>query len=268
MRNKNPSVVNLGNSGAGTVALDCARGSLFTMVLTGNCTIEVANLVPGESVKLALVQDAVGSRVPTFSGYTIAGSVAVAQGTLATTVIELTGTGAATAAVTSSQATSAGGNSLSTLGGYLTLANDAADQPNGISLDAAAGDTVRCRVGGTTRVVMGDLSGAGFASIQGDSGAQLSLVCSTLNINPGLASTIVCASLTLAAGGINVVTAAASACAFGPASQVRCDATGLGFYNTAPIAKPTVTGAKGGNAALTSLVTQLAALGLITDGTS
>jgi hypothetical protein len=42
----------------------------------------------------------------------------------------------------------------------------------------------------------------------------------------------------------------------------------LAFYNTAPIAKPTVTGAKGGNAALTSLITALANLGLITDSTS
>lgn len=44
----------------------------------------------------------------------------------------------------------------------------------------------------------------------------------------------------------------------------------LGFYNiaTAPIAKPTVTGSRGANAALTSLLTQLAALGLITDSSS
>ncbi len=42
----------------------------------------------------------------------------------------------------------------------------------------------------------------------------------------------------------------------------------LGFYNTSPIAKPTVTGAKGGNAALTSLVTQLANLGIITNSTT
>lgn len=34
------------------------------------------------------------------------------------------------------------------------------------------------------------------------------------------------------------------------------------------IATPTVTGAKGGNAALTSLCTQLAALGIIVDSTS
>jgi len=42
----------------------------------------------------------------------------------------------------------------------------------------------------------------------------------------------------------------------------------IGFYGTTPVAKPTITGAKGGNAALTSLLAQLAALGLITDSTT
>lgn len=37
---------------------------------------------------------------------------------------------------------------------------------------------------------------------------------------------------------------------------------------TFQVAKPTVTGAKGGNAALTSLIAALVALGLITDTTS
>lgn len=46
------------------------------------------------------------------------------------------------------------------------------------------------------------------------------------------------------------------------------DGSNVGFYATTPIAKPTVSGAKGGNAALTSLCTQLAALGLVTDSTS
>lgn len=42
----------------------------------------------------------------------------------------------------------------------------------------------------------------------------------------------------------------------------------LGFYGAVPAVKKTVTGSKGSNAALTSLLTQLAALGLITDSTS
>lgn len=41
-----------------------------------------------------------------------------------------------------------------------------------------------------------------------------------------------------------------------------------GFNNTAPIAKPTVTGSRGGNAALASLLTALASYGLITDSST
>lgn len=43
----------------------------------------------------------------------------------------------------------------------------------------------------------------------------------------------------------------------------------VGFYGVAtPVVKPTVTGSKGANAALTSLMTALVALGLVTDTTS
>ena len=43
---------------------------------------------------------------------------------------------------------------------------------------------------------------------------------------------------------------------------------GAGFNGAAPIAKPTVSGAKGGNAALASLMAALAAYGLVTDNTT
>lgn len=42
----------------------------------------------------------------------------------------------------------------------------------------------------------------------------------------------------------------------------------IGFYNHATAAKPTVTGSKGANAALTSLLTALAGLGLLTDSST
>lgn len=42
----------------------------------------------------------------------------------------------------------------------------------------------------------------------------------------------------------------------------------MGFYAATPVAKPTVSGAKGSNAALGSLLTALANLGLITDSSS
>lgn len=42
----------------------------------------------------------------------------------------------------------------------------------------------------------------------------------------------------------------------------------VGFYGAAPASKPAVTGSRGGNAALASLITALATLGLITDNTT
>lgn len=54
----------------------------------------------------------------------------------------------------------------------------------------------------------------------------------------------------------------------GTTRQLKVNSTGLGFNGTAPIAKPTVTGSKSANAALTSLMTALANLGLVTDSTT
>lgn len=42
----------------------------------------------------------------------------------------------------------------------------------------------------------------------------------------------------------------------------------LGFHGAVPVAKQTVAGSRGGNAALASLITALATVGLVTDGTS
>ncbi len=42
----------------------------------------------------------------------------------------------------------------------------------------------------------------------------------------------------------------------------------VAFFGATPITRPTVSGAKGGNIALASLIAQLAALGLITDATT
>ncbi|OFV99015.1 MAG: hypothetical protein A3H28_07995 [Acidobacteria bacterium RIFCSPLOWO2_02_FULL_61_28] len=50
--------------------------------------------------------------------------------------------------------------------------------------------------------------------------------------------------------------------------HLEIDATNLGFYGTTPVAQQTVTGSKGGNVALANLLTALANLGLIVDGTS
>ena len=78
----------------------------------------------------------------------------------------------------------------------------------------------------------------------------------TSNATASTTTTTGCATF---AGGIGVA---------GQATLASARIVGnIGFYNTAPIAKPTVTGSRGGNAAIASLLTALANLGLITDST-
>lgn len=52
------------------------------------------------------------------------------------------------------------------------------------------------------------------------------------------------------------------------AGMLRANTNVLGFFGATASAKPTITGSRGGNAALADLLTKLATLGLITDGTS
>ena len=49
---------------------------------------------------------------------------------------------------------------------------------------------------------------------------------------------------------------------------VAASASGVGFFGTSPVAKPTITGSRGGNAALASLLTALAGMGQITDSST
>ena len=60
----------------------------------------------------------------------------------------------------------------------------------------------------------------------------------------------------------------ASCCDIGTNGSFRHLSTQLGFYGASTITKPAVTGSRGGNAALASLITALANLGLVTDSTT
>ncbi len=66
----------------------------------------------------------------------------------------------------------------------------------------------------------------------------------------------------LQAGGSNIIVALPGGASLGTVTGT------LGFYSTGGAVNPTITGAKGGNAALGSLLTALSSLGLITDSTT
>lgn len=51
-------------------------------------------------------------------------------------------------------------------------------------------------------------------------------------------------------------------------TKIRANGTGVGFFNATPIAKPTITGSRGSNAALASLLTALASYGLLIDSST
>lgn len=64
------------------------------------------------------------------------------------------------------------------------------------------------------------------------------------------------------------LTGAVGSALVGTSNCLRWDTNKLGLYNASPVAQQTVTGSRGGNAALADLLTKLATLGAIVDGTT
>jgi hypothetical protein len=139
-----------------------------------------------------------------------------------------TGSGSTGAPLTVQGANNTGGST--SFGGLLTLAG-------GDGTNATGGVT-----GGATVVRGGDATGGSGTRNGGN-----------LTLRSGSGAT--------ANGVLDLQTGAGT-------SRVKINDTGIGFFNATPAAQPTVTGSRGGNAALADLLTDLATLGLIMDGSS
>jgi collagen type VII alpha len=76
--------------------------------------------------------------------------------------------------------------------------------------------------------------------------------------------------ISIGGAGIGTATMSAITCSLGTAGTAALELTGndMGFNGVPPVAKPNVTGSKAGNAALASLMTALANLGLVTNSTT
>jgi hypothetical protein len=68
--------------------------------------------------------------------------------------------------------------------------------------------------------------------------------------------------------GAAILNATITALQSGGTTRIRADGTGIAFFAAASAAKQTVTGSRAGNAALASLLTGLAAYGLLTDSST
>jgi hypothetical protein len=70
--------VNLGNSGSGSLVIDCSLGSRFRVTLTGNVTVSFSNAKDGQSVDVQFIQDGVGSRTLSWTNIQFPNGVAPA----------------------------------------------------------------------------------------------------------------------------------------------------------------------------------------------
>lgn len=143
---------------SGAVEIDASAGNVVRARLVGDVTFEIVNLVDGEPLIVLLVQDGTGGRAVTSwnAGAQIANPPQPQGDANSTSTFVVYGLDAQDQAAPTGvfvggiNASGSGGPAgLPVVGGWLTIAN-AAGAPNGISLDALSGDSVRARINGAT----------------------------------------------------------------------------------------------------------------------
>jgi hypothetical protein len=124
-----------------------------------------------------------------------------------------------------------------------------------------------------------DKASSTFTSSSSGSGAFFFIVrgaglINTLTVGPhsiSLSALEASATLSMQAAGTVTLQSATTSRIAGSGAAVMIEVNGankIGFFGATAIVKPGVSGSRGGNAALASLLTQLVALGLISDSTS
>lgn len=173
----NGQYLDLGNV-TGDVTIDASRGAVQAATLTGNVTLALTNLVDGAPFILILTQDGVGARTVAWNGAggaTIVNSPTIATGTGQTSTLVFFGIDSQdavtkTAAFVAGVNASAGGSGgLPVTSGFVTIANSAANSPEGVSVDVLAGDQFRVRAAGTAKLTVDDTN----VSIAGDDGSSV-----------------------------------------------------------------------------------------------
>lgn len=132
-----------------------------------------------------------------------------------------------------------------------------------ISRDGTANTTVRVavQVRSTTSNDMADGFGTGLNGIIADNAGVDNVIGAIQFVRSGADNSGIIRFRSYSAG------TASTALDINPDKSIKLYGT-VGFNNTNPISKPTVTGSRGSNAALASLLTALANYGLVTDSTT
>lgn len=153
-------------------------------------------------------------------------------------------------------------------GGWLDVtANNKDASGRGIFLADASGGFTRITNGsqrldlsrgGNTALLLGNQ-----ASLEGNPSATMLTTGSAANVNVNTVAGLGNVSISAKAVGGEIIVQD-----LGTTSLISIISTRLGFYNQTPATRQTITGSRAGNAAVASLLTALALIGLIIDGTT
>lgn len=157
------------------------------------------------------------------------------------------------------QVTAPGGGTPINLANYVTTAGISLKDTSthGVTFnEASTGGLMRMEGSGGTAIT--DTSTFGITIENTNAAGNVSIAC------PGgvVIGSTTAVDISTNAGDIEITSNG------GKVEIARNSADTLGFYAATPVAKPTVTGSKGGNAALASLLTALSSLGLVTDSST
>lgn len=128
---------------------------------------------------------------------------------------------------------------------------------------------------GSITIETGDVSTPGIAAgpislLGGDGGGGEFGTGASIIAQPGISDTISTAGGIFLnhAGGQTAIRVAQEATGHVGGQAIIITDAGLAFFNGSPAVQPSITGSRGGNAALASLITALATMGLVTDNTT
>lgn len=123
-------------------------------------------------------------------------------------------------------------------------------------------------LGGAARLIAGDGNSGGEVFISGGNASAAESPSGNVIVRPGVGPTTA-GQIQLQHAGANVgIRISAQADPHLGNQAILVADGGLSFFNGTPAERPSVTGSRGGNAALASLLTVLGDMGLITDNTT
>jgi hypothetical protein len=281
-----PGPIGSGAPSTGAFTTISATGQITSTVATGTAPFSIASttVVPNLNVSQLLggtwaIPSAIGSTTPSTGAFTTLSATGQITSTVSTGTAPLVI--ASTTAVANLNASLLLGSTWASpaaigtgtpAAGTFTALTAKVDQTSATSITVSNAGTA-----GATTIMQFELaesigsSRGWFRRYRDGSGLTEIGFSADLNFLGGVGGSTASLMLLKSSGSLLVGTTTDGMTAGGSLAVAQDFAhrgSNLGFYNTAPAAKQTVTGSRGGNAALASLLTALATTGMLTDSST